>query len=108
MSSILTDKGVAPDLVSKVQTTIGKNFNLRRMKPKDNFEVMTSTNGVFLKFIYHDDPTHAYIVERSSMGVLSTSEESKQTTWDEQVVHCKIQEFLYRDLLKQGYTDNFV
>src|ERR1041385_85272 len=72
MSTILTSKGLPPELVTKVQAEIGRSFNLRRMKPKDNFEVVSSTNGLFLKLIYHDDPTHAYAVTRSSMGVLTT------------------------------------
>src|SRR4051794_15711050 len=71
MASILVAKGIAPDLTSKIQTNIGKSFDLRRMKPKDTYEVVTSTNGVFLKFVYRNDPTHAFIVDRSSMGVLS-------------------------------------
>lgn len=108
MSTILEAKNVPPDLVTKIQATIGKSFDLRRMKPKDTFEVATTTTNVFLKFIYHNDPTHAYIIERSSMGVLSSTEEFHATTWEEKIVSCKIQEFLYRDLLKQGYSENFV
>src|ERR1044071_5143478 len=108
MTTILTEKGLAPDLVTKVQAEIGKSFNLRRMKPNHTFEVVTTTDGIFQKFVYHDDVTHSYTISRSSMNVLSSTETTIQTTWKEKTVKCDVKEFLYRDLMKQGYEENFV
>ena len=108
MSTLLTQKNLSYDVANKVLLEIGKNFNLRRMKPKHNYEVHSTTNGVFQKFVYHDDATHAYVVSRSSLGVYANSEISQETIWKEKIVRCEVKTFLWQDLLDQGFDENFV
>lgn len=108
MAVLLARHKIPNDVSNKIQNTISKSFNLRRMLPKDTYEIQTTTTGVFLGFIYNDTDTHFYSIARSSTGVYSIEETTKSTTRSEVVVQADINTFLYNDLLKSGLTDSFV
>ena len=108
MSALLASHKLDNEAVYNVQKSLQTVFNLRRMIPGHRYDVVTSTDGVFQKFVYRTDPITSYVVTRSSMGVYDVNETVKKTVWIERRVTAEVTENLYRDLLKQGNEEPFV
>ncbi|MCB4756289.1 MAG: peptidoglycan DD-metalloendopeptidase family protein [Elusimicrobia bacterium] len=108
LSVILTNQGLTGRLVADIQRAFAKAYNLRLLKPGHTFEVVTSTAGAFKKFVYHTGPVETYSVSVSSEGLFSSRIEKENIVWRKRVISGEIKEFLYKDLLTQGYDEPFV
>ena len=108
LASVLEEKKLPSPIIYRIQSTLGKSFNLRRMKPGHQFDVVTSTDGVFKRFHYHTSSIHSYTVTRSSSGVYDCQETSQKTVWMEKKVDVKVTDNIYTDLLRAGYNETFV
>lgn len=108
MARVLGNRGLAADQVRGTQNALASVFDLRRMRPGDNFEIETSTANVFRRLTYHTDPIHSFTVTRSSAGVYEAATAVQRTVWRERLIQGEITEFLYRDLMKLGFDETFV
>jgi len=108
LSAILSRQGLNLPLVSAVQLSFAKIYNLRSLQSGHTFEVITSTDGAFKQFLYHPGPIETYRVLLSSGGFFSSLVEKKKTSWKTAYVEGEVTENMYRDLLKRGYDEPFV
>jgi len=105
---LMQKSGVPPMQIAPVQKALAKLYDLRRIQPGDVFEIVSSTDGIFQKLIYRTDPINSYRVVRSSQNAFSADLEKTETVWVEKRVSGKVTDSMYRELLKQGYSDAFV
>lgn len=108
LARILAREKISSDTLLPIQKSFSKIFDLRRLQPGHQYEVVTSTYGLFRKFVYKTDPIHTYTVMRSSLGVFDAGKNQLQTVWMEKRISGEVKENLYKTLLQQGYEERFV
>ena len=109
LATLLYDNKIDPRSVPKIQHSLGEKINLRRdITVGKRYEIVTSTMGVFKRFVYHKTPTLSYVVHRSSMGVYKCVKTKEKTVWLETRVSCTVEDNLYLTLKNMGYKERFV
>ncbi|MBV9080486.1 MAG: peptidoglycan DD-metalloendopeptidase family protein [Elusimicrobia bacterium] len=105
---MLSHSGVPALHIPQIERAMSQLYDLRHIQPGHAYEIVSSTTGVFQKFVYHINPVHSYSVVRSSQNVFSAEEKTIDTVWMEKRVSGKITENMYKDLRKMGYDETFV
>jgi murein DD-endopeptidase MepM/ murein hydrolase activator NlpD len=105
---MLTRKGLQPKYLGPLQQSFSTKFKITNIQPGNQFEIVTSTTGVFQKFTYRIDDSHAYIVTRSTMDVYNCIEDIQQTVWIEKRISVEVTRFLEGDLRKSGYDPSLI
>jgi murein DD-endopeptidase MepM/ murein hydrolase activator NlpD len=99
---------VPGEVVIAVEKTLGQHYDLRRLQPNHTYDIITSTDHIFKKFVYHTSAVQTYTVSVSSLGVYDCVEKTILTEWKEKRVTGTVTESMYKDLMKQGYDAVFV
>jgi len=109
LASVFSEHKIEYLYAAKIQKTLSEQLNLRRdIHPGHQYKIVTSTSGLFKKFVYVIDPIKSFTVTRSSTGVYSLARGEKKTVWLEKRVTCVVSENIYLDLKKMGYKERFV
>lgn len=104
---MLSHSGVPALNIPQIERAMSKLYDLRTIQKGHVYEIITSTDGVFQKFIYRTDPTNAYSVVRSS-NTYEAKEETLPTVWKEKRVSVEITRFLDSDLRLAGYDNRLI
>lgn len=104
---MLSHSGVPALNIPQIERAMSKLYDLRRIHPGDLYEIVTSTDGIFQRFIYHTDPTHAYTVIPSS-DTFEAMETNAQVVWKQRRVSVTVTKFLDWDLQAKGYDALFI
>jgi murein DD-endopeptidase MepM/ murein hydrolase activator NlpD len=89
--------------IINIEHAFGSVFKIPSIQPGHHYEIITSTDRVFQKFIYRVDPVHSYTVVRSSSDDYTATADTLQTVWKEKRVHAEVTRFLEADLHSAGY-----
>jgi len=108
LAKILSARTIPDPFINQIQKNFFKVYEKKHIMPGDLYQIITSTSGLFQKMIYRSSPTKYYDVVRSTSGAFTSHSYEKQTVWVEQVIKGKISEFMWRDLHKMGFDENFV
>ena len=100
--------GLNPKYVSPIQKAFREYVRPELIKPGKNFEIITSTDGIFQQFTYAEDPTEAYVITRSSADVYQSKKVTRQTVWMERRITAEVEKFLEVDLRKAGHDPTLI
>jgi len=106
-SLMLQRSGVPALQIPQIQRALSKLTDLRYIQAGHAYEIVSSTTGVFQKFIYRTDPTNAYTVVRSS-NTFQASMEVLATVWKEKRISLEVATILESDLRAAGHEDSLV
>lgn len=108
LSGLLAAHSIAPVDIIAIQKTLAEIFDLRRLQANKLYEVGVSTDGQFMRFVYHQDGINSFMVSRSTNGNFSRQAVVRETTWITKRIKGTVTDNMYRDLLQMGYDENTV
>ncbi len=68
--SCMSSHGISPREILGLEKLLNTLFNIRRCRPGDNYEIITSTSGALEGFNYYPGPLDIYGVKKSTSGEL--------------------------------------
>ncbi len=89
--------------IANIEHSFGLVYKIPSIQPGHHYEITTSTDLVFEKFVYRIDPIHSYTVTRSSANDYTAVADTLQTVWKEKRVKAQVTRFLEADLHSAGY-----
>src|SRR5581483_1559253 len=89
--------------VASIEKSFGSIYKIPSIQPGHHYEITTSTDMVFKKFIYHTDPIHSFTVVRSTPDNYTAMADTLQTIWKEKRVKVQVNRILEVDLRNAGY-----
>ncbi len=105
---LIKQGGLDPKYVSPIQKSFREQMKPESILPGKNFEIVTSTDGIFQKFTYIIDPAHAYEVMRSSLNVYVSNALKRETVWMERRITQEVTRFLEADLRAAGHNPTLI
>jgi murein DD-endopeptidase MepM/ murein hydrolase activator NlpD len=90
-------------VIAHIEHSFGAVYHIPSIQPGDRYEIITSTDRVFEKFIYRTSPILSYTVSRSSADDYTATTDVAPTEWKEKRVRVKVTKFIEADLHSAGY-----
>ena len=108
LAHALNRHAISANTIHAIQKSLNEKLDLRSLRPGQQYTLVTSTSGAFLKLIYNTTSIHSYTVSVSSLGKYECLPQTEKTVWMEKHLSCIVKENLYKDLLTEGYDESFV
>jgi murein DD-endopeptidase MepM/ murein hydrolase activator NlpD len=108
LAIVLKRVGMGNPDVFGIERALLTAFKQKPLYAGESFELISSTDGIFKKLVYTRSPLLAYVITPLADRKYDVQASTKATVWIEKRLTLEVKNFLYKDLLDQGFKEGFV
>ncbi|OQA92211.1 MAG: Murein DD-endopeptidase MepM [Elusimicrobia bacterium ADurb.Bin231] len=108
LSGIFSQANIIPQDAAGINSALSAQFNPRKIKPDNNYEIFTTTDGGFVKFNYWESPMEYYSVSKTSSGIFSCEKNCLPVEKNTNIIKGSISSTLYDAMQKNGASNEMI